>query len=174
MDRLDKVSLVIIVVLASLAASLVVIETRKEGPARKEVLEEARTKRAASPDFEKRVQVARELLNAENLAGAEELLRGLAAEFPYEGDPHLLLGDLAMRRQDAVLAMVEYRKAVELNPDFLDKKAPAFQGKKIRATVEEAAGVLEKGMENRPDASRQTEYRDTLKYMRRRIAGSCG
>ena len=56
----------------------------------------------------------------------------LLTDFPYEGSPHMVLGDLHLRRQEPVQAMIAYKNAIKLNPDYLDKKTPVFQGKKIK------------------------------------------
>jgi tetratricopeptide (TPR) repeat protein len=63
----------------------------------------------------------------------------------------MLKGDILMRRQQPINAMYAYKEAVELNPDFLDKKTELFQGKKIKVTVEEALAAIESGLNENPD-----------------------
>jgi hypothetical protein len=70
--------------------------------------------------------------------------------------------------------MLAYREAVDLNPDYLDKKAPDFQGKKIKNTVNEARQLIEVEL-NKNSADKDIQsYRKTVYYMLRKIAGSCG
>ena len=64
--------------------------------------------------------------------------------------------------------------AVDLNPDYLDKKAPDFQGKKIKNTVNEARHLIEVELNKNSADKDLRSYRKTVYYMLRKIAGSCG
>jgi len=131
-------------------------------------------KRIYSPDLEKKVKVANDLLTSNNLEKAEQLINGLISEYPYDGQPYILLGDLHLYRQNILQAMLAYKEAVSYNPDFLDKKAPLFQGKKIKNTVKEARVYLEEQLARNPGDYQLKEHKKTLYYMLRKIAGSCG
>jgi len=97
----------------------------------------------------------------------------ILAAYPFEGIPHMLLGDIKLRRQDIIGAAIEYRKAIDLNPDFLDKKADEFQGKKIKKTVEESLTEIEAAIQNGDSSLEMREKRNIMYYMLRKIAGSC-
>jgi hypothetical protein len=86
----------------------------------------------------------------------------------------MVIGDIELRKQDPVAAMEFFRSAIDLNPDFLDKKTEVFQGKKIKATVLEAKALIEKELEANPGNDELSGKRKTVYYMLRRIAGSCG
>ena len=88
--------------------------------------------------------------------------------------PSLILGQWLVRRQQPVAAMYEYKEAIQLNPDFLDKKTKQFQGKKIKVTVEEAMAAIESGLRKDPDDSKLKQDQKTLYFMKRKLAGSCG
>ena len=73
-----------------------------------------------------------------------------------------------------VITMYEYKEAISLNPDFLDKKTKEFQGKKIKVTVEEAMTAIETRLQNNPGDDQLKDHRQTVYFMKRKLAGSCG
>jgi hypothetical protein len=86
----------------------------------------------------------------------------------------MLGGDLLMRKQDPVRAMYEYKQAVDLNPDYLDKKTPLFQGKKLKVSVSEALTEIEGRIRKSPGDESLKREKKEIYYFYRRIAGSCG
>ena len=86
----------------------------------------------------------------------------------------MLMGDLFMRKQDPVKAMHEYRQAIDLNPDYLDKKTPLFQGKKLKVAVGEALAEIEHRLRQNPGDEALRSEKKIIYYLYRRIAGSCG
>jgi tetratricopeptide (TPR) repeat protein len=85
----------------------------------------------------------------------------------------MMLGDIFMRRQEPLKAMPEYRQAVDLNPDYLDKNTTLFQGKKLKVAVSEALTGIEKAIRlNQADASINISRKNAY-YLQRKIAGSC-
>ncbi len=171
MDKLDKISIVAIILLVVSASFLVVVHADDEQG--QEQFVEQRV-RVFNPELDQKVRVAKDLLENNNLLKAEELAKLLVSEYPYDGGPHMVLGDIELRKQDPVAAMEAYKDAIDLNPDFLDKKTEDFQGKKIKATVLEAKAVIEKELAKGQSANDLKEKRKTVYYMLRRIAGSCG
>jgi hypothetical protein len=85
----------------------------------------------------------------------------------------MVLGDIYMRKQQAVRGVLEYREAIDLNPDYLDKKTPLFQGKKLKVAVREALTEIEEGLRRNPADESLKKGRKALYYLQRRIAGSC-
>jgi Tfp pilus assembly protein PilF len=142
-------------------------EERSEGVGKQVVVR-------VDPVLDKKIALAKTLLSDNNVEQADKLLAELIATYPFEAMPYLLKGDLALYRQDPVAAMLAYRQAVDMNPDFLDKKAALFQGKKIKKTVEEARGRIESGLAAKASDAALLEDRKVYYYMLRKIAGSCG
>ena len=171
MDRLDKFSALAICGLVLWC--LLLLLTQPQGQ------EEQRATQAVSvprldPAFEQKTTLAKNLLASNNIEQAEKLLAELISSYPFEAIPYFLKGDVSLYRQDPVAAMAQYRQAVDLNPDFLDKKSPLFQGKKIKKTVEEARMIIEKGLATNPGDQTMLASRKEYYYMLRKIAGSCG
>ncbi len=86
----------------------------------------------------------------------------------------MLLGDVLLRKQEVVKAVIEYKEAVDLNPDYLDKKTQLFQGKKLKVAVTEGLAELERDIKGHPGDEDMKKNRRIMYYLQRRIAGSCG
>ena len=172
MDRLDRISAFAIAGFVLWVLVLVVVQFGEDD----EWLDAPNPRAVVrlDPVLDQKVALAKGLLAGNNLAQADRLLGELSAAYPFEAMPYFLKGDAYLYRQEPVGAMLEYRKAVDLNPDFLDKKTALFQGKKIKKTVEEARAAIESGLAAKPDDPALLDARKTYYYMLRKIAGSCG
>ena len=175
LDRLDWLALGGLVVLLLSAAMLVVMQPGEEGRKAGKGALSRQAVLIVNPELDRKMAVASALLNGGDPGKAAALLDTLISEFPYEGGPHMLKGDLFLRKQQPVEAMLEYRQGVDLNPDYLDKKMKeVFQGKKIKGTLEEARLVISAGLAENKDDQDLREHRKVLYYMLRKVAGSCG
>jgi hypothetical protein len=172
MDKLDKISILAIVLLVASSTFLVMVYA-KETQYEKQftVMQQVRP---FNPEMESKVKVAKGLLENNNLQKADELITSLITEYPYDGAPYMVKGDLYLRQQDPMSAMLAYKNGIDFNPDFLDKKTKVFQGKKVKATVLEAKALIEDGLKVNPGDGELKKQRKTVYYMLRRIAGSCG
>ncbi|MBU0728668.1 MAG: hypothetical protein KKE17_10510 [Proteobacteria bacterium] len=174
MDKLDKVSSIIIIFLILWGGFLTAREISSPRKA-----DAARDQQKAlanfyNPELSNKLKVAGNLLINNSLDKAEELIKSLVADFPYDGRPHMLFADLYMRKFQPISAMYEFQNGVDLNPDFLDKKTALFQGKKIRVSLEEAKAAIDKIQNEDAANPDMKQHRKTYYYMKRKIAGSCG
>ncbi len=175
LDRLDRLAFLAVAVMVVAASILIVSYSGSDnrtagvtGVSRQAVI-------IVSPEFDKKLKVAKTLLNGGNPTKARELIESLIKDYPYDGRPYMLLGDLYVHDQQPILAMLEYRKGVDLNPDFLDKKAKKlFRGKQIKNILDEARQVILAGLEESPGDPQLKQQLEILYYMLRRVAGSCG
>jgi tetratricopeptide (TPR) repeat protein len=124
-------------------------------------------------ELDSRVSLIKNLMESDNFSKAETLLKELIQQYPYAGEPHMLMGDLFMRRQEPVKAVFEYKEAADLNPDYLDKKTPLFQGKKLKTAVKEALAEIDRRIGLNPADESMKSDRKIIYYLQRRIAGSC-
>lgn len=174
MDTLDKISVLIIIVLI---AAISVLGMDYEGAAGNSVKYTAGRSVSAAGISEissEMIKSIKDLIANNNIKKAEAALAELSANYPYEGEPHMMMGDVFMRKQDPVSAMFSYREAVDLNPDYVDKKTPLFQGRKIKNTLDEAKVIITGTLSVTPDDKEMTGARKTMYYLLRRLAGSCG
>ncbi len=175
MDWIDRLSIwaIVIIIIASFALIVGHVgEAKPERPAQQRT--SAQEYPAKGVEIDGRVRMIRNLMESDSLGKAETMARELIQQYPYDGGLHMTMGDIFMRRQDPVKAVFEYREAVEINPDFLDKKTPLFQGKKIKTAVSEALAENERKIRLAPDDESLKRERKTIYYLQRRIAGSCG
>jgi len=174
MDTLDRLSIWAIVVLIITSFVLTGGHRGEAKPKKKQQKIAAADYAVINVEIENKVKVARNLMESNNLEKAAILVKEMIGKFPYEGAPHMVMGDILMRRQEQIRAMPEYKSAVDLNPDYLDKKTPLFQGKKLKVAVNEALDEVEKEMKAHPDSTSMKQSRKLIYYLKRRIAGSCG
>jgi predicted Zn-dependent protease len=174
MDRLDKLTACIVITLSCYAAVLLISANGQSQATATEKRGLEAPQHVLSPELEGRIQAAKNLLTQDSLEQSELLLDTLLSEFPYEGEVHMLKGDILVRRQQPIAAMYAYKEAIGLNPDFLDKKTRQFQGRKIKNTVEEALTVIETGLQQKPDDPQLRSDQKILYFMKRKLAGSCG
>jgi len=166
MDRLDRITLLAVLALA-VAISVLVATYPADVPSRKQLQQQ----QVQDPQLTARLRLARDMLASSNLKEAARLIGELLDGYPYNGHVHMLQADIFILRQQPLAAMLEQRRAVDLNPDFLDRRTPDFQGKKIKNTLREAWEAINAG--NLPPAEVE-EYRRVYYYMQRKLAGSCG
>lgn len=170
MDNLDKIS---IVVLVALVVSLVFAGMNYTGRTEGSIDFAAGKQRDVSGMSEipeGKVRMLKDLIASGNIGKAEVFLRDMVKKYPYEGEPRMLMGDIMMRRQDPVSAIIFYREAVELNPDYVDKKTPLFQGRKIKGAADEVKDIINGSAEDKKIIT----AKKTMYYLLRKLAGSCG
>jgi len=175
MDRLDKISISVIIILAIASFVLAGGYKSEAGPNRNAAKKKASANYAlANGEIENKVKLARNFMESNNIEKAELLVKEMIQKYPYEGEPHMVMADIFLRKQEFVMAMPEYKEAIDINPDYLDKKTPLFQGKKIKTAVREALAEVEKRLDADPGDKEMKDQRKTIYYLERRIAGSCG
>lgn len=175
MDRLDRLSIWAIVFLMIGSSAVISHHLGEAEPGnRTHRVSAPREAIAPDPEIRKKVSIARNLMEGGNIGKAEGLVQELIQHNPYEAELRMVLGDILMRRQEPVKAVREYTEAVDLNPDYLDRKTSLFQGRKMKIAVSEA--LKETGMKMRSGEDSETlkEDRRAVYYLQRRIAGSCG
>jgi predicted Zn-dependent protease len=174
MDKLDKITIFGVTVLTLYASALLFLSNDQTQANQTSKRRQPVQQYIINPDLDKKIQLAKNLMEQDNLEKTELLVNSLVGEFPYEGKLYMLKGDILMRRQQPIAAMYEYKEAISLNPDFLDKKTELFQGKKIKVTVDEAMAMIDSGLSQNPDNSQLKDDRRAVYFMKRKIAGSCG
>jgi len=176
MDWLDKISSLAIASLVIGSFVVIYSHTDETKPVRDiQQRVEAAENFASIEDLNAKAIAIRNLMEAGNLTQAEVLTRELLQKYPStQGEPHMLMGDLLMRRQESIKAVHEFKDAIECNPDYLDKKTPLFQGKKLKVAVEEAQTEISRRLKMTPGDESLKREQKIVYYLYRKIAGSCG
>jgi hypothetical protein len=174
MDNFDKMISGLLLVLVTCTTALIFTGKDDSQATGNENRQLPARQHVTHPEFDNKISLAKKIMAENNLEKTETLVDLLISQFPYEGEPYFLRGDLLVRRQQPIAAMHEYKSAVELNPDFLDKKTPLFQGKKIKFTLQEAMTAIETGLQQEPGNMQLKNDRKIFYYMKRKLAGGCG
>lgn len=171
LDRLSVGAIVMLIICSSALISSHVGEARPEHVGQQKTAAEGHAVR--NDELDSKIKVIKTLMEADNVGQAEAMTKDLLQKYPYEGQLHMAMGDMLMRKQDPMSAIVAYKEAVALNPDFLDKKTPLFQGKKLKTAVAEALAAIDKKIRLNPSDEAMKSNRKTIYYLQRKIAGSC-
>lgn len=174
MDKLDKFSIVFILIF--IAAVAVVSAEYRIVPGKNINRSLTHTRDTAEADGipDDQIKIIKSLIETNNFQKAEALLNELTGKYPYDGELHMLMGDVMMRKQDAVGAIYKYKEAVDLNPDYLDKKTAIFQGYKIKVAIDEAKARINETLSRKPDDHDMKAAKKNVYYLLKKLAGSCG
>lgn len=173
MDRLDRFSILAIIILLISFLAIMTNHMGEAKPGRNNQEKTASDPSVVYSKIEQDIMAVKDLIEGGNLTKAELLTKELIQKYPYEGEPRLMMGDIHMRKQQPVMAVLEYKEAVDRNPDYLDKQTPFFQGKKIAVAVKEAISEIERRIKENPEDAAVKKYRKRIYYLQRRIAGGC-
>ncbi len=174
MDKLDKFSIIFILIFI---AAIAVVSSEYRSDSGKNInssLTHSRNAAEADGISGDQLNMLKKLIETNNLQKAEALLNELTGKYPYDGELHMLMGDVMMRKQDAVGAIYKYKDAVDLNPDYLDKKTPFFQGYKIKIAINEAKLRINETLSKKPGDQDMKTAKKNVYYLLRKLAGSCG
>jgi len=174
MDILDKISALIIILLALSLGALGMDYQREAGNAAEHTTGKYSSSINTNRIPSEMIRQINDLMAVNNIEKADAIITALLERYSYEGEAHMLKGDIMMRRQDPAASIDSYRNAVELDPDYVDKKAPSFQGRKIRIAVNEAKAIADTTLSNDPDNKDMKRARKNIYYLLRSLAGSCG
>ena len=78
-----------------------------------------------------------------------------------------------MRKQEPIMAVLEYKEAIDINPDYLDRQTSIYQGKKMEIAVKEALSEIERNLGKNPEDAIMKKHRKNVYYLQRRLAGGC-
>jgi tetratricopeptide (TPR) repeat protein len=174
MDWLDRLSIWAIVILIISSFALISGHVGAARPDRAVQQKAVAADHAVvNNELDSRIKMIKTLMEADSVSQAEAMTKELLQKYPDQGQPHMAMGDLLMRKQDPISAIFEYKEAVTLNPDFLDKKTPLFQGKKLKSAVAEALAEIDKKIKLNPSDEAMKSNRKTIYFLQRKIAGSC-
>lgn len=100
-------------------------------------------------------------------------LEDIMKNYPEKSLSYVYLADIHIKQGKLGDAIHNYRRAVEMEPDYVDKRTPLFIGDKIKELVKEARQKFGREKALRP---KDKEVRRILKdvyYLQSRLAGGC-
>lgn len=125
-----------------------------------------------SPQVEKAIKKCSELFKENKADELIALAKEILSVDPKESFGYMYLGHGYSLKENYPGSLANYRKAVEMNPDFVDKTSPNRIGKKYLMPLVRKSVVLARTSEFK----KADNYKATLKnlyYLQRRMAGGC-
>jgi Tfp pilus assembly protein PilF len=106
-------------------------------------------------------------------ADAMAKLEDITERYPDKSLSYVYLGQVLLKQGKLGAAIHNYRRAVEMDPDYVDKRTPRFMGDAIKTVVEEGREKFAREKALRPeDKDVQRALKDVY-YLQRRLAGGC-
>ncbi len=113
------------------------------------------------------------LKDAGDYEGAIEKLRKLIAAHGENAYGYVLLARLEYEHGSITDALHAYRKAVEKDPDYVDKTTPLFIGNEIMDVITRSRAKVNRERKLRPGDQKIRTAINDIYYLQRRIAGGC-
>jgi tetratricopeptide (TPR) repeat protein len=100
-------------------------------------------------------------------------LKNVMEKYPNKSLSYVYLARLYLDEGRLADSIHNYRRAVEMEPDYVDKKAPLFIGAEVRKVVREGVEKLQREQALRPKDKEVGEAIKDVYYLQRRLAGGC-
>jgi tetratricopeptide (TPR) repeat protein len=104
---------------------------------------------------------------------ASEAIKEVMKEYPNNPQTFVYLAELANQQGKLASAIHNYRLAVEMEPDYVDKSTPLFLGEDIKDLVKEGAEKLKREKKLKPKDKVVAAALKDVYYLQRRLAGGC-
>ena len=177
MDWLDKIGIAAVAVLAVATVGMLSnheISKRQHdnNPGRESESEE--NSYALQMEMDKKIyqEVAssqKQGLYAEAMAKLEDVIK----KYPERPRSHVYMAQLHLKQGELADAIRDYRRAVEMEPDYVDERTPLFIGNEIKGLVVEAREKFAREKKLRPqDETVKIALKD-IYYLQSRLAGGC-
>jgi len=134
----------------------------------------ARSRAASpSPDIYPKLSAAKALLDAGQVKESVDTLAALEKEYPADPEAHALLGQAYAKLEDYPHCMSEFKAALAMDPDYVDKKSEKFIGKRIKTAVRDGMAEAKASLAKNPaDPAARAELSDAY-YLEKMLAGGC-
>jgi tetratricopeptide (TPR) repeat protein len=176
MDRLDKLSIAAIAGFTLIIVGMLVnhevtgTQQHNPGPAVK-VQPDAHT---LQMEMDKKIyQGVISYKNKGLYAEAMAELRDVMARYPERPRSYVYLAQLYLEQGKLGDAIHHYRKAVEVEPDYVDDRTPLFIGDKIKAVVTEGREKFAREKALKPKDKKIKMALQDVYYLQSRLAGGC-
>ncbi len=177
MDWFHKINIALIVILGLTVLVMVVHhETTISSAVKRQGDTAAELKRKYEQQMAKNAWLYRNVLVLEKkgkLDEAMEELRKILAQHPKDAYGLILEARLYYRQGHLADAIHTYRKAIEMDPDYVDRKTPLYIGDEIMKIIEGSRAKLHRERKLKPGDTKIKVAIDDIYYLQRRIAGGC-
>lgn len=178
MDWLDRLSIAAMAVLAAVSIAMVAeqeMARRKEGnggdawAAKEQQRSYAMQQELDKKLFEEVVSYQKQEKHVEALAKLKEIMQA----YPTKGQAYVYMARSYANQGQLADSIHSYRRAVELEPDFMDRRTSRYVGDEISSLVEEGRQKLGREKELKPNDLQVRAALEDVYYLQRRLAGGC-
>jgi len=175
-DRLDKITIVLIAGCILAAVGMLgkeEIATRRKNNA---ATAAAQGTEAYAQEIALNKQIYQEVTSSMEkglYTEAAAKLRDVMEKYPGKSLSYVYLARLSVKEGKLGDAIRNYRRAVEMDPDYIDKRTPFFAGSEIKEVVKEGLEKFSREKKLRPQDETVDEALKGVYYLQRRLLGGC-
>lgn len=176
MDWLDRLSMAAIgacvLVTLGMLANQEILKRRHDNPGSE--AEEAGRSYALQMEADKKLfKEVNALKEQGRYADAIAKLDDMMQSYPDKPLSYVYLAQVFVKQGKLGDAIHHYRRAVEMDPDYVDERTPLFIGDDIKAVVEEGREKFGREKALKPDDEDVKRALGDVYYLQRRLAGGC-
>jgi len=171
--NIDRFDMVVNVAILFLVASTVYYGYAENSVASVKPASATVSSSSSEPDIFPKISQAKAMIEAGQAKEAIGLLKTIAGRSPVLAEPHALLGQAYSRVFDYNSSIKEYRLALQIDPDYVDKKSDKYIGKRIAAAVKECKAQSNSTLRNKPSDLDARSALNDVSYIERMLAGGC-
>jgi tetratricopeptide (TPR) repeat protein len=97
----------------------------------------------------------------------------IAKNYPGNSLSYMYLAESYLAQGRLADAIRNYRRAVEMEPDYVDKRTTLFRGEELKDVVTEGILKLEREKKLKPKDDEVKQALKDVYYLQRRLAGGC-
>ena len=176
MDWLDRLGMAAIgacvLITLGMLANQEILKKRHDNPGSE--VEEAGRSYALQMEADKKLYSEVRALKEQGLyADAIARLEEIVESYPDKSLSYVHLGQVREKQGRLREAIHHYRRAVEMDPDYVDERTPLYIGEDIRAVVEEGREKFGREKALKPEDKDVKRALEDVYYLQRRLAGGC-
>jgi tetratricopeptide (TPR) repeat protein len=176
MDWLDRLSMaaigVLILVTVGMLAHQEMLKRRRHNPG--SGAKEAKQSYALQMEADKKLYSGVDALKKQGRYGeAVAKLENIMRIYPDKSLSYVYLAQVLVKQGKLGDAIHNYRRAVEMEPDYVDERTPVFIGKDLKAVVEEGREKFGREKTLKPNDDDVKQALEDVYYLQRRLAGGC-
>ena len=176
MDWLDKLSIAAItgitLITMGMLANQQIVKSRHNNPgvvAKKEKSSNVLQMEIDKKIYQEFVSYKKQGLHAEAMAKLKDIVK----RYPAKSMSYVYMAQLYLKQGKLGDSIHNYRRAVEMEPDYVDPRTPLFMGDEIKKLVKEGIEKLEREKSLKPNDKQVRQALKDVYYLQRRLAGGC-
>jgi tetratricopeptide (TPR) repeat protein len=176
MDWLDKLSIVAIVGFSLITTGMLgnqeITKRRQHNPGTE--AKEEKNSYALQMEIDKKIYQEITSFEKQGLyTEAMAKLKNIMSRYPEKSLSYIYLAQLYVKQGKLGDGFHNYRRAVEMQPDYADDKTPLFIGDKIKELITEGREKFGREKRLKPKDKNVSKALEDVYYLQSRLAGGC-